>query len=133
MFLSFYCLNSSSHLVEGLAVVDTDNRSNHLWDNNHVAQVSFHDCWLLIWRCFLLCFAQLLDQGHRFAFQSSRETSAGSAVHQLAQLLVGHVQELIQINSAVSEFSECTLLANLLFRCNLQREKKCEHYRRREE
>ena len=106
------------NLVEGLAVVDTDDGADHLWNDDHVAQVSLDNRWLLIWRCFLLGFAQLLDQGHRLALQAAREASAGSAVHQLAQLLVRHVQELIQIDSAVCEFSESTLLAHLLFRCN---------------
>ena len=44
------------NLVEGLAIVDTDNASNHLRNNDHVAQRSPDRLRLLTSRCFLfLC------------------------------------------------------------------------------
>lgn len=112
----------STHLIEGLAVVDSNDRSDHFWDDDHVAQVSLHDCGLLHWWSFFLGLAQLLEQSHRLALQATGETPADTAVHQFAQLLVGHIQELIQVNSTVSEFTEGTLLAHLLLWCDLKRE-----------
>lgn len=112
-------------MIECFAVVDANNGSDHFWHDNHVTQVSLDDGWLLKWWSFFLCFAQLLDKSHRFAFQAAGESSAGTAVHQIGQLLVGHVQELVQIDSTEGEFTESTLLANLLFWCDLKREGKC--------
>lgn len=112
----------STHLIEGLAVVDSDDGSDHFWDDDHVAQVGLDDCGLLHWGSLFLGLAQLLEKGHWLALQATGETPADTAVHQLAQLLVGHVQELIQVNSAVSEFTEGTLLAHLFFWCDLKRD-----------
>lgn len=30
------------HLVEGLAIVNSNHASDHFWDNDHVSQVRFH-------------------------------------------------------------------------------------------
>lgn len=49
-------------------------------------------------------------------------------MHQLGQLLVGHVQELIQIDTAIGEFSESTLLAYVLLRCSLKEGKSNYHH-----
>lgn len=76
-----------SHLVEGLAVVNTDDRTDHLGHNDHVTQMRLHDCRLLVDGCLLLGLAQLLDQSQRLALQTARETPAGTAVHQLNQLV----------------------------------------------
>merc|ERR1711967_177336 len=38
-------------LVENLAVVHTDNRADHLREDDHVAQVSLHTLWLLASSC----------------------------------------------------------------------------------
>ena len=35
------------NLVKGLAIVDTNNASNHLRDNDHVAEMGLHWLWLL--------------------------------------------------------------------------------------
>lgn len=36
-------------LVEGFTIVDSNDASNHLWDNDHVAQVSSNWFGLLTW------------------------------------------------------------------------------------
>jgi hypothetical protein len=41
------------NLVEGLAIADTNNASNHLRDNDHVAEMGLHGLWLLTYRNFL--------------------------------------------------------------------------------
>lgn len=120
-----FCIHRSfvhTHLIEGLAVVDSDNGSDHFWDDDHVAQMCLDNCRLLQWWSFFLGLAQLLEKSHWLALQAAGETSADTAVHQLTQLLVGHVQKLIQVNSAVSEFTEGTLPAHLLLWCSLKRE-----------
>lgn len=76
-----------TNLVEGFAVVDTDNRADHFRDNDHVAKVSLDDLWLLIWRGLLLRAAQLLHERHRLTLQASGEPPAGTGVHQLHELL----------------------------------------------
>jgi len=58
--------------------------------------------------------AQALDQRHWLAFQTPREPSASSGVHQLHQLLAAQVQELVEINAPVSELPESSLLLALL-------------------
>ena len=66
------------NLVEGFSIVDTDNGSGHLWDDDHVPQVGLDHVGLLIGRAFLLLLPQLLDQGHGFALQATGEFSPDS-------------------------------------------------------
>jgi hypothetical protein len=44
------------NLVEGLAIVDTDDATNHLRHNDHVAEVGPHGLWLLTGRSILFLF-----------------------------------------------------------------------------
>ena len=61
------------NLCEDLAVVDSDNGSGHLGNNNHVSQMGLDNVGLLVDGAFLLLLAELLDQGHWLALQSSCE------------------------------------------------------------
>ena len=70
--------------VEDLAVVDTDDGANHLWDDNHVAEVGLDDGGLLVWRGLLLGLAELLDEAHGFALETALEPTAGAGVDDLA-------------------------------------------------
>lgn len=81
------CIPWNAHLVEGLSVVHTNDGSDHLGDDDHVAQVRLDDGRLLVDRSLLLGLAQLLDQSERLALQSTLETPARAAVHQLNQLV----------------------------------------------
>jgi hypothetical protein len=49
-------LRLNLNLVEGLAIVDTDDASDHLRDNDHVAEVGPHWLWLLASRGILFLF-----------------------------------------------------------------------------
>lgn len=60
---SLAALHCYTHLVEGLSIVDTNDRPNHLRDNDHIPQVRPHRLWLLAAGCFPLGLPQLLDQG----------------------------------------------------------------------
>ena len=55
-------------LVEFLSAVHTNNTSNHLWYDDHVAQMRLDLVGLLIRFGVLLGLAKLLDQTHWLAF-----------------------------------------------------------------
>ena len=61
------------NLREDLAVVDSNNGSSHLRNDNHVSQVGLDNIRLLIDGAFLLLLAELLDQSHWLTLQSSCE------------------------------------------------------------
>ena len=67
----------------------------------------------LIDGALFLLLTQLLDQSHGLALQASAELSADSAGQEFHQLLIVHVQELVEVHSAVSELAEGTLLLEL--------------------
>jgi hypothetical protein len=98
------------NLVEGLAVVHTDDGADHLRDNNHVAEVSLDDGGLLKSWSILLGLTELLDQAHGLALETALEASAGTSVDKVHQLLGRKVQELVEINSAEGELAEGALL-----------------------
>ena len=94
------------HLVEGLAVVNTNNASDHLGDDDHVTKMGLYTFWLLKSGCLFLGFTESLNEGKGFPLESARELPAGTAVEELCQLLTGHVQKLIQIHTTVGVFTE---------------------------
>lgn len=99
--------------VEYLAVVDTNDAANHLRNDNHVTEVGLDDCGLFIWGSFLLSFAQFLDQAHGAALEATAEPTAGACVNKFDELLIVHVKELVEVNSAVRERAEGSLLLEL--------------------
>ena len=66
-----------------LAVVDTNDRANHLGDDDHVTEVSLHDRGLVVRGRLLLRLAKLLDQTHRLALETALEPPAGTSVDDL--------------------------------------------------
>lgn len=84
----------------------SNDTSDHLGDHQHVSEMSFDDGRLLIWRCILLRFPELLDQGHRLALQATLETSAGTGVDKFHQLLIAEIQQRLQFNTAVLKLAE---------------------------
>jgi len=97
-------------LVEGLAVVDSHNASNHLWHNDHVPEVSLdHGGFFQSWG-FLLGLAQTFHQSHWFTLESTSKPPPYSAVKQLHQLLIVHVQQLVQVDTAKCVLPEHALL-----------------------
>lgn len=83
------------HLVEFLSGVDTDDAADHLWDHDHVAEVSFDKLGLLVGLGLLLGLAELLDQAHGLALQATVEPAAGTGVDDIAQLFGGEVKESV--------------------------------------
>jgi hypothetical protein len=112
-FPFFHFSHLDLDLVEGLSVVDSDDGSGHLWDDDHVPEVRLDDVGLLIWGALLLLLPQLLDEGHGLPLQSPAELPPDPAREQLHELLIVHVQQLVQVDPAVRNLAEGTLLLDL--------------------
>ena len=104
-------------LVEDFAVVDTDDRSDHFWNDDHVSQVGLHGRWLrtVFTDDLLLGLAQSLDQRHRLRLQTSLESATGTRIDELRQVLRAEVEQRLELNASVGELSERPLLLRLLF------------------
>lgn len=96
-------------LVELLAGVDTDDRADHLGDDNHVTEVGLDEVGLLVGLGLLLGLAELLDQTHGLALEAAVEPSAGAGVDKVAELLRAEVEELVEVDSTVGELAERAL------------------------
>ena len=69
--------------VEDFAVVDTDDGTDHLGDDDHVAEVGLDDRGLFVRGRLLLRLAELLDQAHGLALETALEPTAGAGVDDL--------------------------------------------------
>ena len=96
-----------------LAVVDANHGADHLRHHNHVTHVRADDGGLLVRLSLLLGLAQLLDEGHRLALQTTREAPAGTGVHQLDKVFVRHVEQVIEVHTAVRKLAEGPLALQL--------------------
>jgi len=79
------------NLVEGLVIVDSDDGSGHLGDDDHAPEVGLHNLGLLVDGGFLLLLTQLLDQGHGLPLHPPGELppdSAGEELHELLASLI---------------------------------------------
>lgn len=85
-------------LVEFLSRVDTNDGTDHLWDDDHISQVSLDNVWLLIWLGLLLCLTELLDQTHWLALETAVEPTAGTGVDNITELIGGEVEESVREN-----------------------------------
>merc|ERR1719402_1277165 len=101
------------NLCEHLSVVNSNNGSSHLRNNNHVSQVSLDNIWLLVDRAFLLLLAELLDQSHGLALETPVELAPDSAGEELHETFIVHVKELVEINSTVGVLTEGPFLLQL--------------------
>ena len=84
-------------LVELLSGVNTDDAADHLGDNDHVTEVGLDEIGLLVGLGLLLSLAELLDQAHGLALETTVETSAGTGVDNIAELLGREVEEPIKV------------------------------------
>merc|ERR1719220_485296 len=74
---------------------------------------AFEEGGLLVGRGLLLLLPELLDERHRLPLKTARELPPDAAREQLHQLLVVHVQQLVEIDAAVRVLAESTLLLEL--------------------
>lgn len=93
-------------LVELLTGVDTNNGTNHLGDNDHVTEMGLDEIGLLVGLGLLLGLAELLDQTHGLALKTAVEPSAGTGMDDVAELLGGEVEELLEVDTTVRELLE---------------------------
>jgi len=96
--------------VEDLAVVDTDDATNHFRDDDHVTEVGLDNRGFLIWRCLFLGFTKFLDEAHGLALQTALETSTSTGMDELNELLIAQIQKFIELNPTVGEGTEGSLL-----------------------
>ena len=96
-------------LVEGLAVVDSDDGSDHLGGDDHVPEVGPDGLGFLSLGADLLCLPQLLDESHGLPLEAPGEAPSGTAVDQRGELSIAHVQKFVQIDSSVCVLLEGTL------------------------
>lgn len=113
------------YLIEGLAIVYANDRSNHFGENDHIAEVSFDNCRLLPDRTVLFTFSQLLKKGLVFGSKTSTYASSFARGIKLSQLITNntfekqntdlhaHIQKLIEIDSTVKVFSKRPPLLHL--------------------
>lgn len=98
--------------IESLAVVYTNDGTNHLRNDDHVTKVSLDSCRLLKRASLLLSLSQALDESHRLSLETSRETAASTCVDELHKLLVLEVKKLVKIYTPEGELLEGALLAH---------------------
>ena len=88
------------NLVKILPRVDTNDRSDHLRDNDHITKVSLDEVGLLVRLGFLLGLAELLDQAHGLSLKTAVEPSTSTGVDQVTELFGGKIEE--SINNPIS-------------------------------
>lgn len=79
-------------LIELFPRVNSNDAANHLGDHDHVSKVGFHQVGFLVGFGFLLSFAELFDQTHRFALEAAVESTAGAGVYDIAELFGGEIE-----------------------------------------
>ena len=99
------------NLVESLTVVDTDDRSDHLGDDDHITKMSLDRSRLLIGGSVLLGNTELLNETHGLAVKTTSESAAGTSMDNLAELLSVKLKEIRKVNTTVGELLEVSLLA----------------------
>lgn len=85
-------LGSDLNLVENLSIVNSDDGSDHLWDDDHVSQVRLDRGRLLVGRGILLRLTQFLDKSHGLSLETSLELSSSTSVDNIHQLLRREVE-----------------------------------------
>jgi len=99
--------------VENLAVVNTDNTTDHFGDDDHVSEVGLDDCWFLVRGSLLFSFAQFFDETHWAALEATVELATGACVNEVDELFGAQVEELVELYTTVGERTERALLLEL--------------------
>ena len=106
---------------KGLSVVDAADGAGHLGDDDHVSEMGLDGVGLLVGGGFLLLPAELLNEGEMLPLAAALELAANAAGEEFDELFVVHVQQLVEVDAAVREFTEGTLLPLL----TLKQKKNC--------
>ena len=97
---------NSQHLF---TVVDTDDVSDHLWQDHDVSEMGFD--WLRSFKGAFnsdLFLVQLGDQVSMLLLESSSEGSSMSTVGHVGELFGGHFQQVVEVDSSVRKLLECS-------------------------
>lgn len=113
------------NLVELLTGVDTDDGADHLGDDDHVTEVGLDEIGLLVGLGLLLGLAELLDETHGLALQAAVETSAGTGVNDITELLGGKVEEPVKGFSQTNVLANCWCLVSIRNAAPKRLEPKC--------
>lgn len=113
------------NLVELLTGVDTDDGADHLGDDDHVTEVGLDEIGLLVGLGLLLGLAELLDETHGLALQAAVETSAGTGVNDITELLGGKVEEPVKGFSQTNVLASFWSLVSIRNAAPKRREPKC--------
>ena len=92
---------SDFHLVENLTVVDTDDGTDHFWNNDHVSHVGSDWSWLFIFWGSQLGSSQLLHETGWLGSHTTGKSSSNSSWGQLDEIFSGHFQQFFQIDTSV--------------------------------
>jgi hypothetical protein len=84
--------------TEDLSVVDTNDGTDHLGNDDHVAKVGLDDLGLLTGGGGSLGLAKLLHQTERLALESTLETTTGTSVNELGEGSRVEVEELRELH-----------------------------------
>lgn len=68
------------------AVVDTNDRADHFWDDDHVTEMGLDYGGLLIRRSLTLSLAEFFDKSHWLALETALEPSASTGVDEADEL-----------------------------------------------
>merc|ERR1712072_1650451 len=97
------------NLVEDLAVVNTDDRSDHLREDDHVTEVGLDALWLLAFLWLgngLLGGPKTLEEGVVLALETVLETATGTSVNELHEVSHWHHEEVLEVDSTVGVLAE---------------------------
>lgn len=104
-------LGSDVEGVENLTVVDTNDGTDHLRDDDHVSEVGLDDGGLLVGDSSGSGGSQLLDETHGLRVETSRELSSDSSGAQLGEILSGHFEQVLKVNTLVGKGLEDSLFS----------------------
>ena len=111
---------------ELLTIVDSNDGTDHFWENDSVTEVGLDGDWLLTIWALLLGLGQLFNQSHWTSLDASGKLSSMSCVKHLDDISGRHVQELLELNTSEGELSEGTglLLLSKIDRVQLSHDLK---------
>ena len=95
--------------VEGLAVVDTDDRADHRGGDDFVAAVGVDGIGLLTLGCFSLGSEDLAHEDGVLDLLATSAATALTGGEELVDILLAHVKKLVKLDTSVLELLEGSL------------------------
>lgn len=102
-------LGLNLNIVEHLTVVDTNDGTDHLGNDDHVSQVGLDNSGLLVLRSSQLGGSQLGNETHRLGAQTTRKSSSDTGTAELDELLVVELQQFGKVHAFEGEGLEGSL------------------------